>query len=293
MQARYHRSIQTRDAIRRHLGQALVYVVLSLFSLLCLFPLIWNISNSFKPKVLINHIPIMIFPRRLTLDNYRFLFERMRGLGSFEMYYRNTLIIAVATVLLTCFVSALAGYAFSRLRFPGRRLVFTSLLIAMFIPGIVNLSPLYAIMDGLDLLDRIIGLIIIYVANNKILGMYIMRGVFSEVPTEIEDAARIDGCSPWRIFWKVMLPLGTAGLTTVAIFAFLGAWNEFMLAYVFTHSPEAMTLSVGVLALRGEFGYEPGVLATAAMLSFVPSLLVFIFLQHYFYSGLMSGAVKF
>jgi ABC-type glycerol-3-phosphate transport system permease component len=281
------------DTINKYARRLVLYILLSFFTIICLFPLIWNISNSFKPKAHINRIPIMILPQVITLDNYHLLFERMRGAGDFLFYYRNTIVIAGSTVVLTCLISALAGYAFSRLSFPARNILFSALLSTMFIPGIVNLPPLYAIMDRLKALDTLWGLIILYVSNNKILGMFIMRGVFSDIPRELEDAARIDGCSPWDIFWRIMLPLGKAGLTTVAIFAFLGAWNEFMQAYVFTHSPRAMTLSVGILILRGEFGYEPNLLAPASMLSFLPSLLVFIFLQRYFYSGLTAGAIKF
>jgi len=193
-------------------------------------------------------------------------------------------------------ISALAGYAFARVQFPGRNLIFWAVIATIFFPYTISLPALYDILFRLHLTDSLIGLILPYTAIWLRLGTLIMRQVFLSVPKELDDAAIIDGCSRLGAFWRVLLPITSSGWVVVAIFAFVPMWGEFILAFTVTSTPKSMPISIGMKMLEPNPAFAEWtfpVAAAAALMIFIPSLLIFIVFQKWFTKGITAGALKF
>jgi ABC-type glycerol-3-phosphate transport system permease component len=190
----------------------------------------------------------------------------------------------------------LSGFAFSRLRFLGRDLIFWAVTIGMWMPLSTALPALYQMLSGFDLIDTLLGLILPYSGWHLALGNFIMRSAFSAIPKDLEDAATIDGAGTFRLFREIMLPLVSSSLVTVAIFTFVPVWGEYLLAFTFTSKVDAMPISIGIRLLNpgagtGEWTFP--VAATATLISFIPPMLIYFGLQKWFTKGLMEGALKF
>lgn len=210
-------------------------------------------------------------------------------------FYRNSLIITGVTVLCVVLVSGLAGYAFARLEFPGKNLLFWAVLVSMFMPVTIGLPALYEMLAKLRLLNTLQGLILPYTAMHLAVNTLIMRGVVAAIPQELEDAAIIDGCSRVGVFRRIMMPLGASGLVTVAIFTFVPVWGEYLLATTFVDSAQVMPLAIGIKLLQSspataEWTFP---VAAAALIAFIAAAVIFILLQKWFTKGLMEGALKF
>ncbi|MBI2914718.1 MAG: carbohydrate ABC transporter permease [Firmicutes bacterium] len=241
-------------------------------------------------------MPPAILPRMgLTFENYRNLFNRMEALGQFGAYYRNSVIVTLTSVALILFVGCLAGYAIARLNFPGKNLVFFGVLApGFFLPSMLNLFPQYMMMGKYGLIDTKTALILLYTAGGAVGAMFIMRGMYYSIPHELEDAAKIDGCSLFGIFWRIMLPLGRNGMIFVGVTNFVAIWNEYIVAATLTRTEKARTLGYGIMDLRGQWEYwDYGLLASITVLSFLPTVIIFIALQRHFMRGLSEGALKF
>ena len=271
-------------------GQLLIWLVLAVIVLVNLCPFIWVVLSSFKPGSEINTEDPTLFPRKWTLENYRNMADHMGGFGRF---YRNSFIVTLATVGLTLFVGSLAAYAFARFNFRGSGVLFYTLVFSMFLPGELALIGRFELFQKFRLLNKLTGLTLAYTASSLALVLFIMRNVFRGIPQDMIDAARIDGCGTWAIFWEIMIPMSKTGLVAAAVLTFMGAWNEFLFAVTTTWSDKAQTLPVGIMLLRGQFEHwDYGMLFATLMLSFLPVMILFVVLQRHFIRGATAGAIK-
>jgi ABC-type glycerol-3-phosphate transport system permease component len=274
-------------------GTAAKHALLVLACFLSLAPFLWLVSIALRPVAETYVIPMPLLPTRLTLENFVQMSVRVPQM---VIYYRNSFVITGAAVAAVVVISSLAGYAFARLRFPGRDVLFWLVVATMFLPSMIAVPTLYKVLSDLELLDTWLGLILPYTGWYLPISVFIMRGVFTTIPKELEDAARIDGCAPLQLFWRIMLPLGISGAIVVAIFAFVPIWGEYLFSFTFTSTTNAMPMSVGIRFFEptpatGQYTFN--VATAAALVMFLPSMLVYLLLQRWFTKGMMEGALKF
>jgi multiple sugar transport system permease protein len=274
-------------------GTAAKHALLVLACFLSLAPFLWLVSIALRPVAETYVIPMPLLPTRLTLENFVQMSVRAPQMA---IYYRNSFVITGTAVAAVVVISSLAGYAFARLRFPGRDVLFWLVVATMFLPSMIAVPTLYKVLSDLELLDTWLGLILPYTGWHLPISVFIMRGVFTTIPKELEDAARIDGCSPLQLFRRIMLPLGISGAIVVAIFAFVPIWGEYLFSFTFTSTTNAMPMSVGIRFFEpspatGQYTFN--VATAAALIMFLPSMLVYLLLQRWFTKGMMEGALKF
>ena len=268
------------------------YTILLLVALVGLVPFLWVIYASFMPTADIN--AGLLWPRGgaagLNFDNYHRVFAKMDGFGT---YYLNSFLLATFGTFLTLLVGSMAGFAFAKFTFPGKKALFLAFILTIMIPGEVTLMGVFHMLLKLKLYDTLTALLAGYTAANLVLTLFIMRNVFLTVPNDLIDAARIDGASIWQIFWQVMIPVGANGLAAAAVLVFLNIWNEYIFALTMTVSDRARTLPVAIPLLQLQWQLkDTGALFATVMLSFLPVTIAFLFLQKYFVRGLTAGAVK-
>ena len=280
------------DRLRGHHRQFLLHAGLWLVLFVFLLPIIWSISASFKGKEeLFAPLPSLL-PMKPTLSNYTYVVARI---GDFPGYFLNSVIVTLASVTLIVVTASLAGYGFARLQFRFRDLIFYSLVMQIFIPRAGGLMAMYELMRTLHLRNELWGLILLF-AGGLAVPIFIMRQTFYNIPREFEDAARIDGANHWQMFWRVIAPMGTAGMVLVAIFAFIGIWGEFLVTLTMIDDQEKFTLAVGVANLAlGTTSWQDseilpyGTTAAAYILAALPAALIFIGLQKWFVRGMAEG----
>lgn len=267
------------------------YILNGLVSFIFIIPFLWALSTSLKLPQEIAKSPPNWIPNNLSFENYQTIWTINDNI--FLNYFLNSLIITTFTVILIVIISSLAGYGFSKLNIPFKNIIFVLILASLMIPFHALLVPLYSIMRDLRILNSRLSLIIIYVTFRMPFGIYMMRNSFDSIPDSIRESALIDGASELKTFAKILLPLTFPGLATTAIYAAYMTWNDFIIALIFTTSNEMRTLTVGLANLAvGQYGTSWGLLASGAIISFIPMILLYIFLQKYFIAGLTSGAVK-
>jgi ABC-type glycerol-3-phosphate transport system permease component len=258
-----------------------------------LCPFLWFVSIALRPISETYVIPMPLLPHSLTLQHFRDVF---RYVPLMALYYRNSFVITGAAVAGVVAISCLAGYFFARLRGPGKEVLFWAVVLTMFVPPLTAVPALYELLDRLHLLNTLAGLILVYIGWHLGMSTFIMRGIFAQVPRELEEAARIDGASNFRIFSQVMLPLVTGGLVVVAIFSFVPIWGEYIFAYTFTQTKAIMPMSVAIRFFEpspASGQYTLNVAAAAALFMFLPAIAIYIGLQKWFTRGLLEGALKF
>lgn len=276
--------------------QVVFYAVLIAGAFLSLAPFLWLMGVAFRPleEAYVNPMPLL--PRHLTLENLTLVLQNFTRAASLLDLYRNSIIISGVTVAFVVICTAFSGFAFSRLQFPGRDLLFWVVTLGMWVPISTAMPALYQMLSSWGLMDTLAALILPYTGWQMALGNFIMRSAFAGIPKELEDAATIDGASTFQLWRDVMLPLAASSLVTVAIFTFVPVWGEYLLAFTFTTKPEAMPISIGIRLLNpgagtGEWTFP--VAATAMLISFLPPMLIYFGLQRWFTKGLMEGALKF
>jgi ABC-type glycerol-3-phosphate transport system permease component len=272
------------------LPRALLFLLGVLVSLIVLSPIIWIILTSFKDTKEIYAVPLTVWPRKFVWTNYLTV---INGLPEFPIYFVNTVKATLGTLLLVLPLSAAAGYAMGRYDFPGKTAVNAFIIAVLAIPYLVFLVPIYIMEDILGLLDTNLGLILPYTALNLPLAILIMQNSYREIPSELEDSARIDGANAFQTWLLVMTPLVITGLAAVAIFTFVAVWEEYMFARTLMFSTSAHTLSVGLPSLQVESKtWACGTLSAALALSLLPISVVFVVLRKYFIEGVLRGSVK-
>ncbi|MEK3888636.1 carbohydrate ABC transporter permease [Bacillus sp. FSL K6-3431] len=275
-----------RQTIKK-IGLIIIYIFLGLWAIFTFVPLLWMLSSSFKDSSAITAVPPELFPTRPTLDAYRRIFE-VGGLGR---WFLNSTIVAGISTIINVFFAALAGYAFSKLKFPGRNGIFWALLASMMIPGQVTLIPLYIlVVNTFQLENTYIGIIVPGMIS--VGSIFLMKQFMSSLPSSLIDAGRIDACSEFGIFWKVILPISKPGLAVLGIFTFVAQWNNFFWPFLVTNTNSMRTLQVGLTSFRFENMQDYGAMMAGAVCSAVPMIIVFLALQKYFLRGITIGAVK-
>ncbi len=259
---------------------------------LFLAPMLWVSLSSFKPKNEAAQPPIPPWPTQGTsIDTYRELNTFGNGLYRHSL---NSIAVSVGTVVLTVAVSTLAGYGFSRFRFKGKNILFMLIMLTMMVPFQSILTPLFLLLTKLGLQNSLLGLALVYTTLQLPFSVFMMRNSFDAVPTDIEEAARIDGCTTFSMLRRIMLNLTLPGIVTVSIFAFLTSWNEFLGALVLLTNTEYQTLPVIMAMVRyGKYGgINWGAVQAGVTVMMIPCLILFLALQRYYVRGLTAGAVK-
>ena len=268
--------------------QVLLHVFVVLFMLLLAFPMVFLLFNSFKTEQEIIASPMEV-PREVTFVNYQEIFTE----STFITNFKNSSIVALATVLLSIIVSTPAGYALSRFRFRGRTIFSVWLLATQSFPGIIMVLGLFTVLKTYHLLNTIPGLVIMYTSFSMPFGIWLLKGYFDKIPVALEEAARIDGCGRLRSLVKIVLPLSIPKPLTIKTFSLLLSWNEFFFALVIMRDNAHYTLPVFLARFMGSGGVVRwGPLSAAALLACIPVLILFMLGQKYLVSGLTGGAIK-
>ncbi len=277
-------------AARRPIGlkQALGYGALIAVALVLLLPFAWMVSTSLKGNEAIFAIPPVWIPETLRWDNYAEVFERM----PFLLYLRNTTVITVFTIIGTVGSSAAVAYAFACLRWPGRDMLFLFVVATMMLPLQVIMIPLFVLFKEFGWLNTYKPLIVPAFLGGGAFNIFLMRQFFLTLPTELFDAARIDGASEWTIFWRIALPLARPALVTVALLTFMFAWNDFLGPLIYLSDQAKNTLALGLALFTGQHQTDWGVLMAASILMMVPVIALFFFFQRYFIKGFTMSGLK-
>ncbi|EKQ69807.1 carbohydrate ABC transporter membrane protein 2, CUT1 family [Leptolyngbyaceae cyanobacterium JSC-12] len=264
-----------------------MYTLLAAIAIVMLIPLVWLVGTSLKsPTEDIFQFPPRLFPEQLTLQNFVTVWES----HPFGRYLINSTIVAVLTVLLNLLFCSLAAYPLARLEFRGREVIFTAIVATIMIPFQIVMIPLYVLAVQLGLRNTYLGVIFPTIASA--FGIFLLRQAFRGVPKELEEAARIDGCSELGIWWYVMLPSIRPALLTLAIFVFIGAWSDFLWPLIVLDRPEYYTLPLGVAALAGTFSLDWRLIAAGSVISILPILVFFIVMQRYIVPSEAGSGVK-
>ncbi|WP_228369907.1 carbohydrate ABC transporter permease [Caldicellulosiruptor saccharolyticus] len=271
------------------LTKVIILLFLTLYSIITLFPLIWLFYNSLKTNndFLANPFGLPSLSK-LQLKNYYDAWVTM-GIQQFTI---NSLIISSVSVIFSILFSSMAAYAIERMIWRSSQKVLNYFLAGIMVPIQIILIPLFINFKKLNLLDSRIGLLIPTVAFALPTSIYILTGFYKTIPRELEEAALIDGCSVYKIFYKIILPLTTPAFVTIAVFNFLGAWNDLLIPLVLIQTPELMTLPVGLLNFRGMYGAELTKMFTAVVISAIPSIIIYFVLQDKLLKGMIAGAMK-
>ena len=262
-----------------------VVIVLALLAVFFIFPLYWILTGSLKDAITINARTPQWFPLEPTLDNYVRLFKQPA-----IQWLLNTIIIAVAAMALTCITAALAGYALAKKRFWGQTVLFSLLVCAMALPKQVIVIPLLQEMSALGLNNNLLAVILPTVGWP--FGIFLMKQFSETIPTEMLEAARIDGASEVRTFVSIVFPMVKPGVGALAIFTFVNTWNDYFLQLIMLQRHEVLTISTGIARLQGEVSSDFGLIMAGAALAAIPIVAVFLMFQKYFTQGITMGAVK-
>ncbi len=274
------------------IGMTLVYAALVLAAFISVFPIFWIASMSIKlPRDAIALPPVIFF--QPTLESYERLFISGWQASSINigLYLRNSVVIAVSSTAASMAVSLFAAYSLSRFRFKGRNMLGFIIIATRMLPPIATIVPMFLLMHALNLIDSHVGLIMAYTAINIPFAVWMLRGFVDEIPTELEEAAHIDGCSRLGALFKVVLPLMAPGLAAASVYAFLLAWNDFALALILT-SREAKTLPLMVMSFFTSEGIEWGPMSAAVTVTLIPPIIFVMLIQRHLAKGLTMGAVK-
>ena len=275
------------------LARFAIHAGLVLISFATLYPVLWVIkmalTDSQSFSLTINPIPWPI-----TFKNFQDVVTTtdMEGHWLFGRQLLNSVVVSGATTVLGMILACTAGYAFSRFEFPGNRAGLKGMLVTQMFPGVVMAIPLYILMDRLHLLDSLAGLTLVYSTTAIPFCVWMLKGYFDTIPRELEEAAIMDGASQWTVFTRVMLPLVRPALAVTALFSFMTAWNEFILAATFMNGARSYTLPVALQHYVGDYSTEWGRFAAGAILVSIPVMALFMVLQRHLVEGLTAGGVK-
>ncbi len=263
-----------------------ILILFILIGFIFFLPFAWMTLSSIKPESMIMGHPEQLFPRAFTAENFRSLFSQI----PFMRFLLNSFIFAGGVTVSSILFDSLAGYAFAKLPFKGSAVVFVIVLMTMMIPFQITMIPLYLIMNKLHILNTFAGLMLPRLTNA--FGIYFMRQSFLSVPDELIDAGRIDGVSESGIFFRIMLPVVMASLSTLGVFHFMYNWNDFLWPMLMTNTIEMQTLPVGLALFQGEHVMEHGPMFAGAVLSIIPILIIFLAAQKTFIKGIALSGIK-
>ena len=271
---------------RERMTRILLYALLVLGAVLALIPMVWMVSASLMPSGEASSFPPRFFPSKPTLEHYTDLFTRL-NLGR---YLLNSAFVALVVTSASLIINAMAGYAFAKLRFRGRDRLFRALSTGLVLPVQVAMLPLFLLLKNMGLINTYWGVIIPGLAS--IFGIFLVRQYALAIPDEMLDAARVDGASEFRIFWSIVVPGIMPILATLSIWTFLATWNDFMWPLIVLSDASHYTLPVALANLSGEHVQDTELMMAGSVLTVIPVMLVFLFLQRYYIQGVMAGSVK-
>jgi multiple sugar transport system permease protein len=272
--------------MKRALQSIALHAALVIAAILVAFPLFWMVSASFMPRGEAAMYPPRLLPTAPTLEHYRELFTRL-NLG--RSLLNSTIVASLSTVVSLLF-NSMAGYAFAKLRFARRETLFGVMLALLVLPAQVGMLPLFLMLKQMGLVNTYWGVVIPMMAS--IFGIFLIRQFMLAIPNELLEAARVDGASEWTIYWRIVLPLSTPVLVTLAIFTFMASWNDFMWPLIVLTDDDRYTLPVSIANLVGEHVQDLELMMASSVLTVLPVLLIFLFLQRYYVAGIMMGSVK-
>lgn len=276
--------------VRKAVSQTLKYILLLVISIIFIFPILWSVICSFKPEIDIVSYPPKWIPNVVTISNYATVLSKYPYLK----WGYNSVFVTVVSTLLILLLSSLAAYALGRFHFKGRKLIYGTIITMLLIPIQAYVVPLFLICSKMNLLNTYSSIILASTAN--VTSIFILTSFFKSLPNELEEAARIDGCGEFGIFFKIMLPLSKPALSTVTILAFISNWNNFLWPMISLRQDSLKTLPVGIAQFMGSSGanasFQYGPALAAACMAVIPSVIVFLLLQRYFVEGIASTGIK-
>jgi multiple sugar transport system permease protein len=273
---------------RERLQSAVSYAILLTLLLIVIFPFYWMTISSFKGEDQMRSLRSMFWPSPIVNDNYAHLLGKTEFLG----WFRNSVVVSVSSTLLATAIGTIGAYALARLRFLGRAFMASAVLITYLVPPSILFIPLYAQIRNLGMADSLTGLIATYPSFTVPFVTWLLMGYFESIPEELEEAAMIDGATRFGAFRRVVLPLAAPGLLAAALYAFTQAWNEFLYALVFITNVKLRTLPVGLSTFITGDVYGWGYLMAGAVLTTLPVIAAYVYLQKYMVEGLTAGSVK-
>jgi multiple sugar transport system permease protein len=268
------------------LQKVLFLVILAIMTLIYIGPFLFSISISFNADKNVFDWPIEIIPSEATLDNYKNVWRDL----PFGKWLFNSVFITTIQTISNVFFAALAGFTFARLEFPGRKIIFTLLLSSLMIPGIILLVPKFIVLNELSMINSYGGLILPGLVG--VTNIFLMKQFFETIPKDLEQAALIDGCSYFRIFWQIFIPISKPALAAVAIYTFQGSWNEFLWPVIVSYTEDMYTLPLGMASLRHELLTDWPLLMAGTIMISLPTLAIFIIFQRHFVQGVSSSGLK-
>ena len=264
-----------------------IHLFLILVSLSCLFPLWWAFASSLKTQETVFN-DLSLFPKNPHWENYFYAWTK----ADFGLYFLNSLFYTTVVVVGVILFSSMAAYAFSRLRFPGKNFLFLVIISTMMIPIPGSFIALYALLTKLRLVDTQLGYILPQINGGLALGIFLLKTFFDDLPKELEDSARIDGCGRFRVYWHIALPLARPALAVLAIFNILAVWNEFFLSNLILSDKKLMPLQRGLMVFQGAHITQYPLLMAGIVITVLPVLVVYLLLQKHIIKGITAGAVK-
>ena len=278
--------LASRYILRQRAYRLILYLLLFAGCAIMLLPFFWMLTTSFKDPSEVLKMPPQWFPKVWHWDNY---VKAMR-VAPFGRYFFNSFFMAITTTIGEVITTVLAAFAFAKMRFFGKNVLFAALLGTLMIPGQMLLIPNYVTMYKLNWLDKYQALIIPWLAS--VFGIFLLRQFFRSIPDELQDAARIDGCSRFRFLWQIVVPLSRPAIMTVALLKFLGSWNAFLWVLIMTNRESMRTVPVGLTLFSSEVGTAYEQLMAASVLAIIPILILFFFTQKQFIQGVARTGIK-
>jgi len=280
-------AIATASILRRQqITRVMLYFLLVLGAVMAMLPMVWMVSASLMPTGEASSYPPRFFPTSITFDHYRDLFVRL-NLGRNLL---NSAFVSFVVTFASLFINSLAGYAFAKMRFRGRERMFRLLSTGLVLPTQVAMLPLFLLLKNMGLINTYWGVII--PGLSSIFGIFLVRQYALAIPDEMLDAARVDGAGEFRIFWSIVVPGIMPILATLAIWTFLATWNDFMWPLIVLSDASHYTLPVALANLSGEHVQDTELMMAGSVLTVIPVMMVFLFLQRYYIQGVMAGSVK-
>jgi ABC-type sugar transport system, permease component len=279
---------RTRPANRFHFSfsRIMAFITLLVIALVTVYPFVWMVLTSLRDRTTVFTGPFI--PEQFIFSNYPQAFEQTQ----FAAHFLNTLLIAGGSLVGILFLSTTAGYAFAKLKFPFKNIIYVMLLSTMAMPAASLIIPLYLQLKSIGLLNSQFGLILVYVGSMSPFSIFLMRSFYETVPNELIEAARMDGSSEWGTLYRVVLPLVRPGIGTVVILQFLALWNEFLYATVLLQSADKQPLQPAIFNLIGQYSTNWTLLAASLTMAIAPIVIVYVNMQKQFVSGLTQGALK-
>jgi len=274
--------------IQRQVGLGLTYLILSVGSIVYVLPFLWMVSTSLKTKLEASLLPPKWIPYPPHFETY----VRMWQALPFPIFFQNTIFITFTALVGQLLTSTLVGYGFARLKFRGRDFLFVVVLATMMLPPQVTMIPMFMIFRAMGWINTFKPLIVPAYIGGSHFFIFLMRQFIMTLPRELDDAARMDGCSSLRIYWNILMPLAKPAVATVAVFSFVWYWNDFMGPLIYLNSPEKMTVAVGLRLFVGQYGADLPAMMAGATVSVLPIIVIYFLAQNYFVQGIALTGLK-